>query len=356
MLTDYCAFLKSERKKSSAPFWAKLVALGTLVWSAWLPFGALADPLDIASLPLFKIQLVQKNPNGNVYNIGDRIALYVEIPQADQNRNSSFEITVPEGGSKIDEQGWYLDAQTNLISGNLRFIVAPIKTGPLTLPTLLILNQEKNPIGRTDTWSIEVKGVSLSPDQQKREPQYLPLAAVGLSDQVWFMLFALVLLLIAATAFGIYKWNRKKAMTPPALPTPKPIEPDHVLALRALQELYQQNPYTREHLKPVAFGISEIIKAYLSKRFLVDATESTTPEMIGLLKSQLTFDELKEIEALFVDLDLIKFTKMEQHDHYTEGDYKNFKLKAERIIDRWNTPAPAASGTVAPAPSSKGVT
>ena len=113
-------------------------------------------------------------------------------------------------------------------------------------------------------------------------------------------------------------------------------ESDHALALRSLELLFKKYPFSYENLKPVSFGISEILKNFFSSRFTIDAREATPDEMIALLRKEaIPREGLQEILNLFNDLDLIKFTKESDSGHFKEHHYQDFKIKAQSIIQKW---------------------
>lgn len=321
MLTACSAFLRSVRKRNK-------VVCSIIFFLCGL---ALAEPL--------KIQVVQRGSNGDTYRIGDRIALYIEVPQSLQNQNSSFEIRPEIDEKELGKAGWYLDPQINFISGNLRFIVSPIQVGELILPTLIITNQNKEVVGKTETWKIKAVGENLTPEQENQKPEYLPPTPISLSIKIWILIIA-IFVTIALVCFFLYrKWKKsvRKPVVTPTIVTTK--EADDVLAIRAIQELYQKYSFEMGNLKPLAFGISEILKNYFSVRMNVDASESTSQEMLELFKKvNIGANDLQEIKELFIDLDLIKFTKPESYKHFSETNYHEFRNKAEVLIKKWAKP------------------
>ena len=251
-------------------------------------------------------------------------------PELTQSQ-TAFELKLPEGGSSLEEQGWYLDPTSQLLSGNLRFVVSPIQTGKLTLPTLLLLREDKTPFARTSPFSVQV---SVIKSEKKEAPQLIDVIPLSLPTQYWVLLSLLSLGIIALSVYGFrrYRKNRKKPIEVP----PIRIESEQVIALRDLERLYQKYPFTDLNMKPIAFGVSEILKHYLSKRFQVDANEATTDEMIALLKKEsIGNDGVKEIGVLFQDLDWVKFTKSTFTSSNSESLYQEFKIKAQTIVQRW---------------------
>ena len=170
--------------------------------------------------------------------------------------------------------------------------------------------------------------------EKKEAPQLIDVIPLSLPTQYWVLLSLLSLGIIALSVYGFrrYRKNRKKPIEVP----PIRIESEQVIALRDLERLYQKYPFTDLNMKPIAFGVSEILKHYLSKRFQVDANEATTDEMIALLKKEsIGNDGVKEIGVLFQDLDWVKFTKSTFTSSNSESLYQEFKIKAQTIVQRW---------------------
>lgn len=284
-------------------------------------------------LPSFPVEFIQKNQSGPQYQVGDRIQLSVRITPELSQDIASIKLLNPDEKNPLDKQGWFLDPSPQIINGNLRFIASPIKTGKLTLPELHIVKNEGQTIAKTVSLNIEVAELKAEPNST---PDYLDTVSISLPFR--FIVFGL-LVILAIALLGFYLYKKFFANKKPAKPVEEiklPPTPDHVIALRDLNQLYEQYSYSKETMKPVAFGVSQILKNFFSARFKVDARESTTDEMLALLKQEsLPESDLKKIRALFQNLDLIKFTDYEHHQHFQKGDYFEFKEHARALIESW---------------------
>ena len=284
-------------------------------------------------LPTLEIRQVQKNSTGEQYQIGDRIGLYVELSPDQITQARDFKFEVSKDDKKLVDQGWFLDPKSEVSGNMLRFIVSPIQKGTLTLPSLNVVKDENTAIARTTSWTIQVLG----PEKGKEETALIDVISVDLALKYW-IIFSLIGLVLFITAFYFirkYLLSRKnKRITTPSVPVI--IESDHALALRLIEILYKNYPFSRENLKPICFGLSEILKNFFSKRFQIDATESTTDEMLALLKRvQLSQEDCREVEQLFRDLDLIKFIKESDYPDFKEFHYQDFKIKSQAIVQKW---------------------
>jgi len=101
--------------------------------------------------------------------------------------------------------------------------------------------------------------------------------------------------------------KKKKAFIAPTVVMPE--VPEDQAALSELLKLERAGHWKHGKHKIHYFGVSEIIKKYFSKRYEVDAVESTTYEVLLLLKKKSISDTMvNEVEKLFEKLDRVKFT------------------------------------------------
>jgi hypothetical protein len=140
----------------------------------------------------------------------------------------------------------------------------------------------------------------------------------------------------------LYFFRSKKKKLARSTPPVVPVESADRIALRRLEQLFSLHPWSPGALKPVSFGCSETLKDFFSARFGVEASESTTAEMLRLLTSVgMSREQLGEIRTLFELLDLVKFTSEENTRHLGETDYSRIRHESERLVRAWGSaPAP----------------
>ncbi len=322
ILKHWCTFLSAVNKRSN------LISAGFLLLLLCNGFVSYAQE----TLAILTPEIIQMNQNTQ-YQIGDRIQMSIALPFVSSQGIKSIKIRNPDEKNPLDSQGFYLDPSPQVINGNLRFSVSPIKSGKLTLPELQVIKDETTTIGKTSPVSITVAELNAPKD---KEPELLDPVSISLPFK--FIIYGLLILgLIILAFYSIYKRYLKK---PKAVKTPVEVKippvPDHEIAIRDLNALYETYSYSGENLKPVAFGVSQILKNFFSARFKIDAKESTTDEMLALLRDEsLSENEIRKLTLLFRDLDLIKFTDYIHHSRFQKSDYLNFKDSAKSIIDTW---------------------
>ena len=321
ILKRWCTFSSAANKRS------KIKSILLLL----LLFFPVASAQE--SLPVLQTEIAQKNQNGPQYQLGDRIQLSVRVPLDLIQQLNSIILKNTNEAHPLDQQGWHLDSNPQIIDGSLRFIVSPLKSGKLTLPELWIMKDDVHPAAKTTPINIEVMELKANPGET---PALLDTIDISLPFK-FVVLAVLVVISLLLLLYYFYKryWS-KRVRTVAQNEIQVPPTPDHIIALRDLEMLYDQFSYSKENMKPIAFGVSQILKNFFSSRFKVDARESTTDEMLALLKSESIPElEIKKIRALYQNLDLIKFTKMSHHEQFQKSDYAEFKNQAKLLIETW---------------------
>jgi len=290
-------------------------------------------PSQESALPEFEIHESGAASPDHQVRVGDRVTLQIELKDQLAEPGPTLTLKPAKIEEKPEDQGWFVDPSTLNQNGILRFIVSPLKGGSLTLPPLLISNPEDKVLAKTKPFTLTV----IAPTQtDSGKPDLLDVISIGLPLRYWILLIVVLLLL---TAGGIYAYRRYQKLKNAEKPEVRPIiqsEPDHLIALRKLDILFDAHPFSSENLKVVSFGVSEILKEFFSRRFHIDAQESTTDEMIVLLRKEaLSSDQLREIQVLFNELDLYKFTKVESYPKVYAETQDTLKIKAQVLIQKW---------------------
>jgi hypothetical protein len=334
MRTHWCIF--SNAVKRSAKAFA-LAAIALLVAAA----GDAEPPL--ADLPRFQVrEPVTRAPNQPI-QIGDRLTLQVDVSPNLIPPGQSVVLRPHESKTSPEEQGWFIDPRPSNQLGIIRFIASPLKGGRLTLPELSIVIENGSTVAKTEPLALEVQELQRQPDEK---PDLIDVLSISMPARLWFLVI-FILLGLAWGGYALYRRHLKnKNATPPPAPPALPPEPDHVLAKKRIEALFQAHDYRLESLKPLSFGISEALKDYFSRRFGVDARESTTGEMLQLLREQgLERADLSQIESLFQTLDQFKFLDIESFPEAPPERQKELRDESLRIIDRWALHPPTPGGT-----------
>ena len=115
------------------------------------------------------------------------------------------------------------------------------------------------------------------------------------------------LLLAALVALAVWLIRRRRSSVLAA----RSDEPPYVVALRSLDRFKDEKYWAPEKQKAYYSGITDILKAYIDRRFGVDAPEMTTDELFAALKGcdGIRPDVFAETRSLFELADFVKFAK-----------------------------------------------
>ncbi|HEY9172199.1 MAG TPA: hypothetical protein VI136_07950 [Verrucomicrobiae bacterium] len=137
---------------------------------------------------------------------------------------------------------------------------------------------------------------------------------------VWW---TVLILAVAAGAFVLWRWWRKKkaieAIVPPV--------PPHVRAKQRLADALALIGQPREF----CIAVSDALRVYLEERFSFRAPERTTEEfLLDLKKTDLLMRDQKEsLEDFLTRCDLVKFAKYEPR----EAELRDLHASALRLVE-----------------------
>lgn len=131
------------------------------------------------------------------------------------------------------------------------------------------------------------------------------------------------LLALAATlalAFFIVRWWRNRPVaavveSPPAAP----LEPSHIVALRALDRIQKEAVWKQGQVKAHHAAVSEVLRTYFERRYNYPALERSTDELrSGLVHLPIRAHEKELVLELLTLTDLVKFAKWtpQESDHH----------------------------------------
>ena len=231
-------------------------------------------------------------------------------------------------GDDLEEQGWELNESS---VNTPQLSVTPVKSGKITLPSLIIQDKAGKAIGRTNPFSIEVASAIKKDDPKPDQPADIA-PPVSLNFPWALIVIISLFVLLLGGGLGYLGWKYFKNRKPAVEKKPaEPPRPEDEVALTALLELERLGLYMKGQYKKHYFGVSEILKAYLGARYRFDALESTTQELVGFLEERKTVSDtiVDKIETLFgTKLDRVKFT-----DHVpAEDESKQIVADARELV------------------------
>jgi hypothetical protein len=134
---------------------------------------------------------------------------------------------------------------------------------------------------------------------------YFTLFGDWMKENKYVLIAILILLVLIIIAYIYYRKTRKIVTV-----VPQVIIPPHTIALGQLAELENKKLWQNGFVKEYHIELTDILRSYIEKRFLIHAMEQTTDEIM----SQLRLTDISEISKLTLIpvlrlADLVKFAK-----------------------------------------------
>ena len=128
---------------------------------------------------------------------------------------------------------------------------------------------------------------------------------------IFYAVLLLAILALAYLIFYLVKRFKKKQVVSIDQKIIVPPEEAHIVALRGLERLRRSKYLRFEQYKEFYSELTHILKEYYENRFLIDALEQTTSELMETMTAMTEFDEdfINETSVLLTKADLIKFAK-----------------------------------------------
>lgn len=160
----------------------------------------------------------------------------------------------------------------------------------------------------TDRYGIEVQSVGVDESGDIRDirgPLGIPMGVVRMALWVLLPLVLAALLYVVARRLRPREQGTRVAQQAPLEP------PAHEIALAALAELEASSLLERGQVKEYHIAVSDILRAYLERRFRVDALEMTTREVLAGLRGVGAEESFTDgLRAFLEQCDLVKFAKV----------------------------------------------
>jgi hypothetical protein len=158
----------------------------------------------------------------------------------------------------------------------------------------------------TDSITVIVKSSLLPADTGDIHDIYAPIS-LSLGRAFWITVIAVILVLVLLVVLFDRIVRKKKIVE---VPPPPPPEPPQIIFEREVEALIAENLLNKGEVKVYHLKISEILRRYLGNRFDFEALESTTTELIDILRSKgISAQAMRKLEAFASVNDPVKFAK-----------------------------------------------
>lgn len=165
--------------------------------------------------------------------------------------------------------------------------------------------------------------------------------------------------LLGAAVLGVLAWLLVKYRRRLPGLGPKPKEPPHVIAIKALEALHNQKVWQNNRHKLYYTRLTDILREYLTGRFGMRAMEMTSDEIMEAVRGlDLPARSAGELNALLRTADLVKFAKHVPEAEENESSYlsayyfvEETKEATETAIESPDTPVEPVTPADRKAPS-----
>ncbi|MCA9773134.1 MAG: hypothetical protein KC466_12050 [Myxococcales bacterium] len=267
-------------------------------------------------------------------HVGDEIRFDVNVTFA---AGSDFQ---PPRGAKFDplvlkrfEATERKDPEGRTVGVTYHYVLAGFEVGDYDLPPLGVTVLEPGAAApeELETTALKVRIASLLSNEDK-EPRDI-LGPVDLLERNRPLLYALAALglLVLGGALGWWLYKRfggRRTETTPAEPldlrTPEAWALDELARIEALDLTREDD---RELLKAHTFETTEVLRAYLGRKFGFESLEMTTAELVAELRARKRSDA--QVEGFLVDTDYLKFGR----SALTRADVADLLPRARALVE-----------------------
>lgn len=245
--------------------------------------------------------------------------------------SAGFELPVPDAGAgpSLKRQELPDKAVTEVV---INFVALPEKPGrhTLTLPPIPIALSRAS--GELVTLCTTPHAIVIDePIANETEPAPKDNPPPRPQREIWTLARDLTygallgIALAALVAWLVVLWRRRPKPPKP----PPPPRPPWELALEALEDLRREDLVSQGRQAEHIDRVSDVVRLYLGRRFGFDGIESTTDEVLQVLRRMTpplpVYDEVRQ---LLQDSDLVKFARWTP----TDTDCRDVLTAAEHIV------------------------
>lgn len=207
----------------------------------------------------------------------------------------------------------------NVIQQHQQLLISAYDSGYFAIPPFkfLLNNDTANPY-YTEALLLEVHTVptdsSLVKTKDIKEPFGEPFNWMWYKNYFYWGLAALVFVVGLFLIIRYYNRKRRNILQEPE----KPKVPAHITALASLEKIREEKIWQQQKVKEYYSSITDTVRLYIEERFQIPALESTSDELLTIMRSQVIDSLSKEkLKQILVLSDFVKFAKMipVEHEH-----------------------------------------
>jgi len=207
----------------------------------------------------------------------------------------------------------------NVIQQHQQLLISAYDSGYFAIPPFkFILNNDTANPYYTKALMLEVHTVptdsSLVKTKDIKEPFGEPFNWMWYKNYYYWGLAALVFVVGLFLIIRYYNRKRRNILQEPE----KPKVPADITALASLEKIREEKIWQQQKVKEYYSSITDTVRLYIEERFQIPALESTSDELLTIMRSQVIDSLSKEkLKQILVLSDFVKFAKMipVEHEH-----------------------------------------
>lgn len=232
--------------------------------------------------------------------------LPLEMPAISQRLNRSLEIIET---SKIDTT--FLNDNSYTLKQEV--VITSYDSGRYIIPALPLLYRYQSTTDTifTEPILLEVEHAALNPDQEIRDIKPPLGAPFNFAEFISYLFYILMVLVIIAGSIYAYQYFNKGKSEPVEKPD-EPIEPAHIIALREMDQLKNDNLLQKNRFREFHSRLTDNIRRYIENRFKIQAMEQTSEEILFYMNHDSYTDKVtyRKLEEILFLADQVKFAKV----------------------------------------------
>jgi len=251
------------------------------------------------------------NLDSNVMLVGDQVnlsfsfsskkAVPVLFPIYCDTCIEGIEIVKRSGIDTVsDENGYKLTQQ---------FTITSFDSGEYVIPPIPFYSLDSVLLAETEALLLTVRTIAVDTNltiKDIKAPLSAPITIREILPYLGIVLLAIGL--IVGIIFLIRYVNNRKKPQPAA--RPKPEMPAHLIALQALDALWQKKLYQSGYIKQYYSELTDIVRTYIENRWDIAAMEMVSSEIITALSPlDIPEEAIQKLERTLFLSDMVKFAK-----------------------------------------------
>lgn len=193
-----------------------------------------------------------------------------------------------------------------------QLLISAYDSGYFAIPPFkfIVNGDTANPV-YSEAFLLEVHTVPTDSSAKKikdiKEPLGEPFSWLWYKEYFYWGIAALVFI----AAIWLFVYYRNKRLANKRIEPEKPKIPAHITALASLERIRETQIWKENRIKEYYSDITDTIRLYIEERYGIMALESTTDELLAMMKSQVVDNVSKEkLQVMLKLADFVKFAKM----------------------------------------------